>query len=145
MSKGTLMLNGVDYSNGGLGGNPANNYSTEEQVIGTWIDGKPLYQKTIVLKNQHLESFSDLTIETFNSEINAIDIKGYLYHINYSSSILINSELAISNKPSLIVSARLENSNGVTNVKLRASGAWFDLDDNRNDIYCIIQYTKTTD
>ena len=24
-----------------------NNYSTEEQVIGTWIDGKPIYQKTI--------------------------------------------------------------------------------------------------
>ena len=24
------------------------NYSTEEQVIGTWIDGKPLYQKTIL-------------------------------------------------------------------------------------------------
>lgn len=23
-------------------------YSTEEQVIGTWIDGKPLYRKTIV-------------------------------------------------------------------------------------------------
>ena len=26
-----------------------NNYSEEEQVIGTWIDGKPIYQKTIVL------------------------------------------------------------------------------------------------
>jgi len=26
----------------------ANNYSTNEKVIGTWIDGKPLYQKTIV-------------------------------------------------------------------------------------------------
>ena len=24
------------------------NYSTDEQTIGTWIDGKPLYQKTIV-------------------------------------------------------------------------------------------------
>ena len=24
-----------------------NNYSTEEQVIGTWIDGKPLYRKVI--------------------------------------------------------------------------------------------------
>ena len=23
------------------------NYSTEERVVGTWIDGKPLYQKTI--------------------------------------------------------------------------------------------------
>ena len=25
---------------------PKNNYSTEEQVVGTWIDGKPIYQKT---------------------------------------------------------------------------------------------------
>ena len=24
----------------------ANNFSTDEKVIGTWIDGKPLYQKT---------------------------------------------------------------------------------------------------
>lgn len=30
-----------------LNGQPALNYSTEEQVVGTWIDGKPLYQKTI--------------------------------------------------------------------------------------------------
>ena len=28
-------------------GNTKSNYSTEEKVIGTWIDGKPLYQKTI--------------------------------------------------------------------------------------------------
>ena len=25
-----------------------NNYSTEERVVGTWIDGKPVYQKTII-------------------------------------------------------------------------------------------------
>ena len=28
-------------------GAPAVHYSTDEQLIGTWIDGKPLYQKTI--------------------------------------------------------------------------------------------------
>jgi hypothetical protein len=28
-------------------GNTQVNYSTEEQVIGTWIDGRPIYQKTI--------------------------------------------------------------------------------------------------
>lgn len=28
-------------------GVPTHHYSTEEQVIGTWIDGKPLYEKTI--------------------------------------------------------------------------------------------------
>lgn len=26
-------------------------YSTEEQVIGTWIDGKPVYQKTVSITN----------------------------------------------------------------------------------------------
>lgn len=28
------------------GGGSMNNYSTEEMVIGTWIDGQPLYQRT---------------------------------------------------------------------------------------------------
>lgn len=28
-------------------GVPSTHYSTDEQVVGTWIDGKPLYQKTI--------------------------------------------------------------------------------------------------
>lgn len=32
----------------GGGGSSGHNYSTTEQVIGTWIDGKPLYEKTIV-------------------------------------------------------------------------------------------------
>lgn len=27
--------------------NPMNDYSTDEKVVGTWINGKPLYQKTI--------------------------------------------------------------------------------------------------
>ena len=33
---------------GGGGGVSSISYSTEEQVIGTWIDGKPLYQKTVI-------------------------------------------------------------------------------------------------
>ena len=49
-------------------------YSTEEQVIGTWIDGKPIYRKVMSLQSstagEHLISFSDLnadfiTIEDF--------------------------------------------------------------------------------
>ncbi len=35
------------YLSGTTGGGTNNNYSTEEQVIGTWIDGKPLYRKVI--------------------------------------------------------------------------------------------------
>ena len=29
------------------GGSGGHNYSTTEQVVGTWINGKPLYEKTI--------------------------------------------------------------------------------------------------
>ena len=28
-----------------------NNYSTDEQVVGTWINGKPLYRKVVVIDN----------------------------------------------------------------------------------------------
>lgn len=31
--------------------NKSNMYSTEEQKIGIWVDGKPLYRKTLVLPN----------------------------------------------------------------------------------------------
>ena len=47
MSAGT----GISLTNDGKTINATNtlplNYSTSEQVVGTWIDGKPLYQKTI--------------------------------------------------------------------------------------------------
>lgn len=32
-------------------GVPTVHYSTDEKVIGTWIDGKPLYQKTVIATN----------------------------------------------------------------------------------------------
>lgn len=43
---------GIKFGPGSGGSSsPGVNYSTDEQVIGTWIDGKPLYQKTIVANN----------------------------------------------------------------------------------------------
>lgn len=38
------------------GGNSMINYSTEEQVICLWLDGKPLYQKTFVKTNLNIGS-----------------------------------------------------------------------------------------
>ena len=41
---------GISYGSGGGGGGSSSiNYSTTEQQIGTWIDGKPLYQKTFIV------------------------------------------------------------------------------------------------
>ncbi len=53
------------------------NYSTEEQVVGTWINGKPIYQKTIdcgVLPNS-----SEKQVSTGLTNVNVIDIRGYSY------------------------------------------------------------------
>lgn len=52
-----------EVEGGGGGSSGGINYSTNEQVIGTWIDGKPLYQKTIELNGLSETSyFYDLSI-----------------------------------------------------------------------------------
>ena len=56
------------------------NYSTEEQIIGIWSDGKPLYQKTIPVNNIIIgnTSITDITTVTDFSNIKQIiDGKGY--------------------------------------------------------------------
>lgn len=58
----------LDVSGGG-GSGSRHNYSTSEQVIGTWIDGKPLYEITIDVanpvndSNEHLIDLTALSIE----------------------------------------------------------------------------------
>ena len=51
--------------------NRLNTYKTTEQRIGTWIDGKPIYRKTLVYNytttGQHSENISSLEIDTITS------------------------------------------------------------------------------
>ena len=44
----TVPMPSFDYSNTSP---EAMNFSTDEKVIGTWIDGKPLYQKTVYISS----------------------------------------------------------------------------------------------
>lgn len=62
--------------------NKLDTYSTTEQVIGTWIDGKPLYRKVIF--NQTLSTGSGggiwqglITLSDYNID-KVIDINGYI-------------------------------------------------------------------
>lgn len=43
---GIVMLNGKQY-NTTVKGVSMVNYSTTEQIVGTWIDGRPVYENTI--------------------------------------------------------------------------------------------------
>lgn len=51
-----LVIGGEVVEVPGGGGSSGEVYSTEETRIGTWIDGKPIYKKTIVFKNASIPS-----------------------------------------------------------------------------------------
>ena len=81
-----LMLNGVNYSGGG----GLHTYSTEEQVVGKWVDGSDLYEITISTTSPSAVN-TDATIETL-TDLNygqIVSIEGVLYAENFSQYIPI--------------------------------------------------------
>lgn len=76
-------------------GTYAHHYSTSEKVIGTWIDGKPIYEKTVELSSQLVVSYNswtDTDIDATNM-LDLIDIRGMdnVDHSIYSFNGLIDS------------------------------------------------------
>lgn len=81
----------------GGGGGSAENYSTVEQVIGTWVDGKPLYQISYPF-TVSLASGQTATIATLVDYENIISFDGWInennifYGLNdYSARIKVNA------------------------------------------------------
>ena len=64
--------------------NPENIYSTEESVVGQWIDGKPIYQKTITGTTVSASSdtlSNHINVSSLNID-NMISIEGYFISRN---------------------------------------------------------------
>ena len=101
-------------------------YSTEEKVLGKWIDGKPVYEKVI-----HVENFI-----IGNNEISLENLDTI---INYSGSLIISGNKRVfpfiqNNTSSKVII------NDYNNKRIVVNSAF-----NCNTIYIAIQYTKTTD
>ena len=82
---GRIMKGGVDYSSGTF-----INYSTYEQVIGTWIDGKPIYQITVELSTAisiSANSWANTTISRTGVD-NIIDVKAYKKNTNFFGCVM---------------------------------------------------------
>ena len=124
----------------------SNLYSTEEKMIGQWIDGKPLYQKTIqttfgavntfkyVDIGASIESVADLqAFCNFNGAAMRVDtgIKDAVItstQTNYEGSkVYIGTNTDANNRKNQIIL--------VTNVSIWAN----------QPVYVIMRYTKTTD
>ena len=117
---------------------PQNNLSTEEEVIGTWIDGKTLYQKTVVLnlttENSKLYPHNIANVETIYIDA------GNTFQQNVSGAFFpffvigINETGLVNNNLSYIQYV------DTTNITVRAGTS-----SKQQKAYVTLKYTKTTD
>lgn len=106
------------------------NYSTEEQVVGTWIDGKPIYERVI---NSGYLTNNSITIDVSHLNINdVIQLKGIAFTDDKKQFRPITLGTSDSN------SIRIDFTNN--NVRIFTWADW-----SSYNSFIIIQYTKTTD
>lgn len=128
-----LMLNGTPYGSANFENKIK--YSTEEQVIGTWIDGKPLYQKTFInvslpnassTINHGIANIDNIFIDYTASYMHQTSYEGYRYPITFYAHQSGGYPITVAVNE--------------TNFIMYGSNGW----DNWNfDI--TVKYTKTTD
>lgn len=82
-----LMYNGSSqkWENGSGSSSSGHNYSTSEQVVGTWIDGSILYEKTYIFTNQSYSG--DVNVPISLPPVNAMWIES-AWCINSENSYL---------------------------------------------------------
>ena len=99
-------------------------YSTEERQVGSWVDGKPLYQRSYAF-SENIPSGQTVAIGTLSGYDNVISAKGWL---NESGVYYFINDM----------SARIKiNSNG--QLQIYVTSPW------NGSGYVTIQYTKTAD
>ena len=111
----------------------SDNYSTDEKVVGTWIDGKPLYQITIF--KDKLGGGTSIIESNFISNYNVarvIKIDAILSNSNGTGFSALDNDLLASQYVNV-------NNNGAIEFKKSStsSSTW--------EIVITLQYTKTTD
>lgn len=119
---------------------PQEVYSTEEQMIGTWIDGKPLYRKV----------FNDLVIPSNVSVTASVEIASYSANVDTVSDIYgvcTSSTKQVTKVPYYIsatsvlwVGYNLPTHSTSNSVRIQASKQYAGA-----SITIVLEYTKTTD
>ncbi|MBR1718387.1 MAG: hypothetical protein IJ715_03870 [Bacilli bacterium] len=135
----------------------SDNYSTDERVIGTWIDGKPLYQKTYVANGirkidniSTRSSWQIFDISNISADVVFIDgssfyMKAYResdgWYAFFPTSAMVNHIDTNSTMYYYVVANR-------NAISLLTNGMWWQNESDSTakiDISVTIRYTKTTD
>ena len=115
-------------SSGGGGGSM--NYSTDEQVVGTWIDGKPLYQKTFTMTFNVADQWIEQNHGISNLDT-VVEMKGVVTDTTSPSANFYSADGYYGGTRGKCLFA-----NGTT-IQLYTNGG--------NKAYITMRYTKTTD
>lgn len=130
----------------------ANDYSTEEKIVGTWVGGEPIYQKTIVMTmptttsrrdgafwqgdasvdvtSLNISQLVNLTaMSSYPSICNLIPYFGYATEVEATQYAKMNAIMCWCNKSTISIRRYTPSSVNAD------AGA---------DVYVTIQYTKTT-
>lgn len=104
-------------------------YSTDEQVVGEWIDGKPIYRKVLSYTTAGLKDISQLNADTVvNFSFKSIDKGAIFFNGSVPTSTNTIKSNAYINNAKTQLSLEFEHTN-YTLVKFEI----------------IVEYTKTTD
>ena len=104
----------------------SDNYSTNERVVGKWIDGKPVYQRVIKKTNSttlSANTWGTIYTDDFISEISQLTSVTYINTTNKGVYSALNYKAVNNNLQALYYS-------GLSIA---------------SDTYFVMQYTKTTD
>lgn len=112
------------------GGTSGHTYSTTEQVVGTWIDGKPLYETTINTGALPNSAWSTISHGILDIE-KIISMAGYAYRSTNGTCIPLpyvgTGEVCLNASPTAVAIQTTSNRSDFT------------------ESYVTIRYTKTTD
>jgi len=119
--------------------NSTENYSTDEQIVGTWIDRKLLYQKTIAVTGHKFSTNVPITVPIGVSNINQIvHIQGIMTNTTNGNT----SPIPYTNPYSANVGG---NATGISytspNIIIRVGTDW--PTGVAYNVYATIKYTKT--
>ncbi len=113
-------------------------YSTKEQKIGKWIDGKALYRKCLKLTSPSTSN-TNTNIYAITENIDTlVNIRGIVYNKGSSYKGSINSYITADDN--IAVWGLCDTSGKITNIRCRASGTRIN-----SPMNVIIEYTKTTE
>lgn len=109
-------------------------YSNDEKRVGTWIDGKPIYQKTIVGKTPSSTGVNTTIVDVSSWNIDKVILFEGTFMPGGSTSIPINYYYS----PNNYAMVHINDQDKLTMI------LGFSEHTNK-DVYITVRYTKTTD